>query len=189
MRRLTPVRVRFLCSPAPRKLQPAMSEDKLQYKRLVEEAERGIMRKAMAIVAEHGLQGDHYFQIVFRTDHPGVDIPASLRREYPVEMPIILQNAFWDLEVGELGFSVSLSFNRVQQRLTVPFDAVTIFLDPPAEYGLRFQHDMEKYDIAETDAPPAPETAVPADEAAGSGKGGDEAGGDKVVVLDAFRNK
>ena len=114
-----------------------MPEDKLQYKRLVEEAERDIMRKAMAIVAEHGLQGDHYFQIVFRTDHPGVDIPASLRREYPVEMPIILQNAFWDLEVGELGFSVSLSFNRVQQRLTVPFDAVTIFLDPPAEYGGR----------------------------------------------------
>lgn len=173
-----------------------MPEDKLQYKRLVEEAERDIMRKAMAIVAEHGLQGDHYFQIVFRTDHPGVDIPASLRREYPVEMPIILQNAFWDLEVGELGFSVSLSFNRVQQRLTVPFDAVTIFLDPPAEYGLRFQRHLEDNDAGEAEALPAPQATSPGDTeadsreaAADDGDRGDESGSDKVVALDAFRNK
>jgi hypothetical protein len=165
-----------------------MSEDYLQYERLVEEALRDVMRKALDIVAREGLEGDHYFHITFLTDHPGVDIPASLRREYPVEMPVILQNAFWDLEVGEIGFSVSLSFNRIQQRLTVPFDAITVFQDPPANFRLHFQASEEEDEgggtSAENGVVAASETVTdPAAEATSLDNGG------KVVTLDAFRNK
>jgi hypothetical protein len=164
------------------------SEDFLQYELLVEEALRGVMRKALDLVAKHGLEGDHYFHITFRTDHPGVDIPAHLHREYPEEMPVILQNAFWDLEVGEIGFSVSLSFNRVQQRMTIPFDAITIFQDPPANFRLHFQAGEEEEDGSEagadSDAVPAAEaTTVPVADAVSMDNG------DKVVTLDAFRNK
>lgn len=189
-----------------------MPEDYLHYESLVEEALREVMRKALDIVAKEGLAGDHYFHITFSTEHPGVDIPAQLRREYPTEMPIVLQNAFWDLEVGELGFSVSLSFNRVQQRLTVPFDAITIFQDPPASFRLQFQAEegdeadaaddeiIAADDAAEASGPTGEpganadtDTAAPADDAAGP-EDGDEDGTDrggrgKVVTLDAFRNK
>ncbi len=165
-----------------------MSEDFLHYERLVEEALRDVMRKALALVAKEGLEGDHYFHITFLTEHPGVDIPASLHREYPTEMPVILQNAFWDLEVGEIGFSVSLSFNRVQQRLTIPFDAITVFQDPPANFRLHFQagedEDGSSEAGSESSVVSAPETVVdPAAEPASSDDGG------KVVTLDAFRNK
>jgi len=165
-----------------------MSEDYLHYERLVEEALRDVMRKALNLVAKEGLEGDHYFHITFLTEHPGVDIPASLRREYPTEMPVILQNAFWDLEVGEIGFSVSLSFNRVQQRLTIPFDAITVFQDPPANFRLQFQagEDEEGSGEATSDSGvvSAPETVLdPAAEPVSSDNGG------KVVTLDAFRNK
>ena len=178
-----------------------MPEDYLHYESLVEEALREVMRKALDIVAKEGLEGDHYFHITFNTEHPGVNIPAQLRREYPTEMPIVLQNAFWDLEVGELGFSVSLSFNRVQQRLTVPFDAITIFQDPPASFRLQFQADEGAGADSAGAMVAAAEDAVEepganADEAAEAtgpedgdedGTGGEESG--KVVTLDAFRNK
>jgi hypothetical protein len=171
-----------------------MSDDLLQYERLVEEALRDVMRKALDIVAREGLQGDHYFHITFRTDHPGVDIPAQLRLEYPAEMPIILQNAFWDLEVGEIGFSVSLSFNRVQQRLTVPFDAITVFQDPPANFRLQFQTREEaEAAMAEEEAEDLPavdeESSQATEETAEGGKRDEGGESGKVVPLDAFRNK
>lgn len=170
-------------------------EDYLQYERLVEEALRDVMRKALDLVAKQGLEGEHYFHITFKTDHPGVDIPAHLHREYPEEMPIILQNAFWDLEVGEIGFSVSLSFNRVQQRMTIPFDAITVFQDPPANFRLHFQAGEEEVEGEEIKAgaekagaasdivPTADPQADPEAETASLDNGG------KVVTLDAFRNK
>lgn len=182
-----------------------MSEDFMQYEHFVEEALRGVIRKALDLVARDGLKGEHYFHITFRTDHPGVDLPASLRREFPAEMPIILQNAFWDLEVGEIGFSVSLSFNQVQQRLTVPFDAITIFQDPPASFRLQFQAEEDGGDsempdggVAGTRMAPGKspqEDILSAMQAGDVENSGDENSGDdeeksgKVVTLDRFRNK
>ena len=125
----------------------------------------------------------------------GSDVPASLRREFPTEMPIILQNAFWDLEVGEIGFSVSLSFNRVQQRLTVPFDAITIFQDPPASFRLQFQADEDDGDSEMPDAgapgiPLAQEEFLAALQTGDNENSGDnEEKSGKVVTLDRFRNK
>ena len=165
-----------------------MSEDALQYERLVEEALRDVMRKALAIVAKDGLDGEHYFHITFLTDHPGVDIPASLHREYPDEMPVILQNAFWDLEVDDTGFSVSLSFNRVQQRLTIPFDAISVFQDPPANFRLHFQAGEEDDENGETNAEDGV-VAVPKAVENTASKTASPDTGDKVVTLDAFRNK
>lgn len=172
-----------------------MSEDYLNYEGLVEEALRGVIRKALAQAAAQGLHDDHYFHITFRTDHPGVDIPAQLLLQYPDEMPIILQNAFWDLEVGELGFSVSLSFSRVQHRLTVPFDAITIFHDPHPVDPFRLQFrvaekeagdDVQAETVADTDPS---EPAAAQTEAGDSDRGGEADKGAKVVTLDAFRNK
>jgi len=171
-----------------------MPEDYLNYERFVEEALRQVIRKALTQAAEQGLYDGHYFHITFRTNHPGVDIPAHLRLQYPDEMPIILQNAFWDLEVGELGFAVSLSFNRVHQRLTVPFDAVTVFHDPHPENPFRLQFQTSEEgdeapvpaeatdEIPVAEQPAAEDGSEPADKA-------DEAKGAKVVTLDAFRNK
>ena len=191
MRRPAPIRVLFF-DFAPREHQSAMPDDYLQYERLVEDALRDVMRKALELVAEKGLEGDHYFHITFRTDHPGVDIPATLRREYPDEMPVILQNAFWDLEVDETGFAVSLSFNRVQQRLTIPFDAITTFQDPPASFRLQFQAGEEDEDDATVEGQaeaPADVTkpALPAEILEHENSDDVERG--KVIALDAFRNK
>jgi hypothetical protein len=174
-----------------------MSEDYLNYERFVEEALREVIRKALAQAAAQGLHDGHYFHITFRTNHPGVDIPAHLRLQYPDEMPVILQNAFWDLEVGELGFSVSLSFNRVQHRLTVPFDAITIFHDPHPEdpFRLQFQMKIDEEDENSDEPPQSDDVSTVETEGEASRDNPDDSDeesadkGAKIVTLDAFRNK
>jgi hypothetical protein len=152
----------------------------LDYNAMMEDALRGVVREALARVAKAGLPGNHHFYITFRTDRPGVELAEYLRARYPEEMTIVLQHQFWGLEVGETAFSVSLSFNKVPERLTVPYGAVTAFADPSVQFGLQFR------------AAPAAAGAVPAERPAPAvAEAAGEAGkkGGEVVTLDAFRKK
>ena len=139
----------------------------LNYPKLIQETLRGVVTRVLSIVAEEGLPGEHYFYVSFRTDHPGVRVPPFLRDQYPDEMSIVLQNQFWDLEVDAEGFSVTLTFNAARHRLTVPLAAVTAFVDPTAEFGLRFDGSP-----AEPSAP-APEPPAPEEPPRSTGGGGE----------------
>ena len=110
------------------------------------------------VSAEKGLPGAHHFYITFKTGAPGVSIPSHLRERFPDEMTIVLQNKFWDLEVGQQSFSVSLTFNQVPAKLTIPFAAITAFVDPAVDFGLQFQAavdelEPEAHEDAENDGP------------------------------------
>src|SRR6202162_6430374 len=98
-----------------------MAQDLFHYDKMVERALRGVIRDALARVAQDGLKSDHHFYIGFATTAPGVSIPARLVERYPAEITIVLQNQFWDLDVADESFSVSLSFDKQVERLTVPF--------------------------------------------------------------------
>jgi uncharacterized protein len=116
-----------------------MADDALPYERLTEAALRNVAREALAIAAKRGLPGDHHFYISFRTDHPGVEIPEQLRQRYPEEMTVVLQHQFFGLDVGADSFSVTLSFDGKQERLTIPFTALAAFVDPSVQFGLKFE--------------------------------------------------
>ena len=120
-----------------------MDTDRIDYPGIVQEALRDSVRRVLAQVAENGMPGEHHFYIGFRTDHPGVTVPRFLRDLYPEEVKIVLQHQFWDLEVDEEFFSVTLTFNGQRQRLTVPFMALTAFVDPTAEFMLRFDGGVQ----------------------------------------------
>ncbi len=162
--------------------------DKLHYERMMENALRGVIREALTVAAATGLPAEHHFYLTFRTESPGVDIPARLRARHPEEMTIVLQHQFWGLEVGEERFSVTLSFDRVHERLTIPFAAITAFVDPSVQFGLQFPGSTgaaaaaepakaaARAEPASADAPDA-EPAEPADPSG------------RVVALDAFRKK
>jgi hypothetical protein len=115
-----------------------LSSDSIDYQRFVEDALRDAVRRLLAEVADQGLPGDHHFYIAFRTGHPGVIVPRSLRDLYPEEMSLILQHQFWGLTVDAERFAVELSFSGSRQRLEIPFAALTMFADPSAEFALRF---------------------------------------------------
>lgn len=190
-----------------------MAHGILRYDAMVENALRGVLREALTITAENGLPGQHHFYITFRTRFPGVVIPDYVRARHPDEMTIVLQHQFWGLEVTDEYFEITLSFNRVNERLHVPFAAVCAFADPSAKFGLQFTVDPDlEYDLDDSNlvsaededaadeeeaplspAKPAPAsiTAVPlkpvSDKAATTSEPSEERG--QVIALDAFRKK
>ena len=101
------------------------SSKTLNYGRFMEKAMRGVMAEVLGQVARQGLPGDHYFYITFATDHPGVDMPDWLRKRYPDEMMIVLQEWFEDLAVMGDRFRVTLNFSENPETLVIPFEAVT----------------------------------------------------------------
>ena len=109
----------------------------IDYPNLVLSALRHAIGGVLRQVAEDGLPGDHHFYITFNTAAPGVEIPESLRREYPDELTIVIQNQFWDLLADDDGFSVSLRFGGAPTHLRVPFEALTAFADPSVEFGVQ----------------------------------------------------
>lgn len=131
----------------------------IPYDEIVQEALRAVVGRVLGEVASTGgtLPGGHHFYITFKTRAPGVDIPKHLIERFPDEMTIVLENRFWDLTVTDTGFSVGLSFNQVGSILSIPFAAVTAFVDPSVEFGLQFQvdgpeEDMPAHDAAENDS-------------------------------------
>lgn len=117
----------------------AMSDDPLDYQQMVQRALRGVMREAFEIVAEEGLPGGHHFYVSFDTGAPEVTVSPALRQQFPEEMTIVLQRQFWDLVADEWGFSVTLAFDGVRERLGVPWEAVRAFVDPEAQFALPFE--------------------------------------------------
>lgn len=167
-----------------------IGKDGLRYDRMVEDALRSVVRRALNHVAAHGLPGSHHFYITFRTDHRDSEIPQALRERYPGEMTIVLQHQFWGLEVDEDQFCVTLSFADVPHRLVVPFAAVTAFADPSVRFGLQFDVDSDAAPAGQSESAAAGEGAPAEDEAAAPQPGEDDKKtGEKVVTLDAFRKK
>jgi len=116
-----------------------MPTDFIRYDLLVQDALRSVVRKVLTDAARSGLPGEHHFNISFKTQAPGVNIPAQMRQRYPDEMAIILQHEFWDLTVGPETFEVSLNFSRKPERLTIPFDSITGFSDPSVPFGFKLE--------------------------------------------------
>jgi hypothetical protein len=164
------------------------TEDGIDYQALVTDALLDVPRRVLRQVAESGLPGEHHFLISFRTAHPGVELPARLGRQYPEEMTIVLQHQFWGLDVEEDGFAVMLRFGAARERLHVPFAALTGFVDPQAQFGLKFEHARA---TSAGDASPTEPGARPAaPKADGTAPpGATVEGSNKVVDLGAFRKR
>jgi hypothetical protein len=133
-------------------------------------------------LAADGLPPPHHFYITFHTGHPGVELPDFLRERYPGDMTVVLQHQYWDLEVDDDAFAVTLSFNDQPHRVRVPFNAIRVFADPGVEFGLQFTLE------------PGPGEGEPAGLLAGPGRAQAPAaakpdGGAEVVPLDRFRKK
>ncbi|WP_020594355.1 SspB family protein [Kiloniella laminariae] len=181
-----------------------ISESELRYDHMVEKALLNVVRESLEYAAKNGLPGDHHFYITFNTSQEEVIIPDHLKARYPGEMTIILQYQFWDLEVGQDGFSVTLSFSDVPERMSIPYAAIVAFADPSVRFGLQFditngengdfEDDLEDLledyeddddfdtgdEIANSDENPKDKTAKEKPK---------DGGTDNIVTLDAFRKK
>jgi hypothetical protein len=182
--------------------------DRFHYDALVDDALRSVVRRVLTQVADKGLPGSHHFYISFRSTDSGVELPEYLLAKYPEEMTIVLQHQYWDLIINDEFFEVTVSFNKQQERIKVPFTALSAFVDPSVRFGLQFDRKdkagaVEKAETASPTPLTVPDKRQPSGgqegEAAGEaateggtpaaseGKPKDEAS--KVVKLDSFRKK
>jgi uncharacterized protein len=153
-------------------------KDLIRYDKMVETALRGVVREVLARTAASGLPGAHHFYITLKTGYPGVEIPDHLKTEFPDEMTVVLEHQFWDLDVQEDCFSVTLSFKSRPERITIPFEAITAFADPAVKFGLQFQ------------ATPAGDATLPATTIEPKEKAPDKPAKEaQIVTLDSFRKK
>jgi len=169
----------------------------IPYDEIVQEALRAVVGRVLNVIERGGseLPGNHHFYITFKTHAKGVAIPDHLRERFPDEMTIVLQNKFWDLEVGEDGFGVGLSFNQIPAKLEIPYAAITAFVDPAVDFGLQFQAAVnelapEEHEDAQNDG--AGSAAGPDRGASGDNNGGDGEGpddGSNVVTVDFGKKK
>jgi len=149
--------------------------DTIDYDKMIQNALRSVVRCALKQVAEHGLPGQHHFYITFRTDRRDVEMPEHVRNEHPNEVTIVMQHQFWNLEVEEDYFSITLSFNSKRERLKIPFGALISFMDPSVKFGLQF-----------TPEEPALEHQLNKDKKESALKSLQKT---NIVTLDAFRKK
>lgn len=157
---------------------------RFDYRRMVEEAMRGVVRAALGEAAEEGLEGDHHLLVKFHTDAPGVEIPPLLRDLYPKTMTIVIQHQYWHLEAGAEAFSVTLSFSGARHRLTIPYHAIETFADPGASFLLPLEPKpwaAARLEETSAEVPAEPERPAADD------KPRREPGG--VVRLDEFRKR
>lgn len=159
-----------------------MTDPELPYDAWLEEALRGVIRRALQHTAERGLTGGHHFYLSFATAADGVELAPALRAQYPDEMTIVLQHQFWDLVVEDDHFGVTLKFRGQPSRIVIPFEAITAFGDPSVNFGLQL-----KTLSAEVSGDTAGEGAGEDGQGTTKTTGG-EAGG-QVIALDSFRKK
>lgn len=157
----------------------------IDYEQMVQESLRNVIKETLSLVAKNGLPGSHHLYLSFKTTYPGVDIPDYLRDDYPEEITIVLQYEFWDLEVSDDHFCITLCFNDIHERLTIPYTAIVSFVDPSVRFGLQFTPiEMDDLTIQQMPLPvekkkTSRKTEVSVAEDAGS----------NIVSLDHFRKK
>ena len=150
----------------------------IDYGNLMHQAMRSLIREVLSRVSADGLPDDHHFFITLHTQHPGVQMADWLRARYPDEITIVVQHWFENLTVDENGFAITLNFGNQPEALYIPFDAISTFVDPSVEFGLKFETHSDDDDDEDDDeeAPMIHSDADPEPRKAG-----------EVVSLDQFR--
>ncbi len=114
------------------------------YNIYLQKAHRFIVKEILSDVAKEGLGEGSGLFITFKTNRDDVIIPDFVRAKYPTEISIILQYQFENLIANEKSFSVDLAFGGILSTITVPYTALTQFVDKEANFGLMLVPVQEK---------------------------------------------
>ena len=153
----------------------------IDYGNLMHKAMRSLIQEVLTDVRDQGLPGAHHFFITFDTTHPDARLADWLKERYPSEMTVVMQHWYDDLEVTDMGFSVTLNFGDAPENLYVPYDSIETFVDPSVEFGLRFEAPEDDDEAADSPGiEEAPITEDAPDEAADKPDA-------EIVSLDSFR--
>ena len=110
----------------------------------------GVVKDILKDLSDSKISSNHCFYISFKTKDKNVKISDNLKKEYPNEMTIVLQNQFWNLVVKKNFFSVTLSFNKKKESLEIPYKSVTKFYDPFVKFSIQLDSKEERKKLTKT---------------------------------------
>ncbi len=144
----------------------------LDYNRWVAEGYLNVIKKAIHTAANdpHNETGKYNFEIDFKIAYKGLIVPEWVINNQTT-LKIILNNQYFNLVVDDDVFEVTLFFNNVEARITIPFKSIVMFKDGHNGFMLSYEYPPEKTEAPKVElVPDEPEVA-------------------EIVSLDAFRNK
>ena len=100
-----------------------------------------VLKDILINIKKNGLQEGHHLYITFKTNNKEVIIPQWLLDKFPSEMTIVIQYEYWNYDVANDHFTITLSFSDIKTDLMIPFSSVISFADPYANFGLKLIQD------------------------------------------------
>ena len=152
---------------------------KINYRQLLDNALKSVVKEALIYAQFNGLGDDASFFITFKTRDPGVVLPDFLRMRYPDLMTIVLQYSYNNLNVSDKEFGVQLTFDGRPFFIRVPFSALVEFKDPSVDFILDFHARQPSGEIKVEE-----NIELPLEE-----KPGTVPDDKRVVSMDEFRRK
>ena len=113
----------------------------LDYKNLIKSSLIEVIKHALKKTSEYGISNGHHFYITFDTTYTKNKIPEYLKKDYPKNMMIVIENEFWNLKVDQDYFSVELKFKGKIDQLKIYFSSLKTFVDPSVSFTLNLDID------------------------------------------------
>ncbi|MDC2978380.1 ClpXP protease specificity-enhancing factor SspB [Pelagibacteraceae bacterium] len=111
----------------------------IEYNKILNKNMINVLKDILKKIKDTGLSNNNHLYITFSTIHNTVKLPNWIRKKYPEEMTIVIQYEYYDLEVNNRDFSITLSFNDIKTNLVIGYNAIISFADPSENFGLILQ--------------------------------------------------
>ena len=111
----------------------------IEYQKILDKNMLNVFKDILKNIKDNGLSNNNHLYVTFLTNHKNVELPNWLKQKYPQEMTIIIQYEYYDLEINNNNFSITLSFGEIKTNLIINYNAIVSFADPSANFGLILQ--------------------------------------------------
>ena len=115
----------------------------IDYQKILNQNMLNVLKDILKNIKENGLNNNNHLYITFLTNHKNVELPNWIKQKYPEEMTIVIQYEYYDLEISENNFSISLSFSNIKTYLKIDYNAIVSFADPSSNFGLILQKNKK----------------------------------------------
>ena len=118
---------------------------KINYLKILKKNMINVLADVLTNIKKNGLQEGHHLYITFKTNDKKVIIPQWLLDKFPKKMTIVIQYEYWNYDVANDHFKITLSFKDIKADLIIPFSSVISFADPYANFGLKLIQNKAIY--------------------------------------------
>ena len=108
----------------------------INYQKILNKNMIQVFKDILKEIKDKGLSNSNHLYITFETIYKDTIIPQWLIEKYPNDMTIVIQHEFYDIELKEEFFNITLSFNDIKTKLKISYESIISFADPSSNFGL-----------------------------------------------------